>query len=47
MTKTIETYLDSYNDKFSKLTHIDKKTKNKFIKTLNLFLKLKKKKIKY
>ena len=44
MTKTIENYLDSYNDKFSKLTYIDKKTKNKFIKTLNFFLKLKKKK---
>ena len=44
MTKTIETYFDFYNDKFSKLTYIDEKSKKKFIKTLNLFLNLKKKK---
>mgnify|MGYP000421537414 CR=1 FL=1 len=44
MTKTIETYFDFYNDKFSKLTYIDKKTKKKFIRALNLFLNLKKKK---
>jgi D-sedoheptulose 7-phosphate isomerase len=42
--KKIETYFDFYNDKFSKLTYIDEKSKKKFIKTLNLFLNLKKKK---
>ena len=29
MTKTIETYFDFYNDKFSKLTYIDEKSKKK------------------
>jgi len=44
MKKILDFYFDVYKDQYSKLTYIDRQTKKKFLKTLKLFLSLKKKK---